>query len=499
MLKILNTNQIKEWDAYTIKNEPIASNDLMERACTVFVQWFTERYDATKKVGIICGTGNNGGDGLGIARLLADWGYQINVWIVKGAVLESVDFKINRQRLPDKVEVHEISGKPEANIFSTCDIIIDGIFGSGLSRDVEGIYAEVIAEINSAKAKVIAIDIPSGLFADKHTPGLSVEADFTITFQQPKLAFFLAENEKRVGKWLAVDIKLSKDYLKEVEAPYYLMEKKWVSKKLPVRNIFSHKGDFGKVLLIAGSLGKMGACILGARAVMRSGAGLLTVHVPQCGYEIIQTAVPEAMASVDKDEHFFSNPPDTEIFTAIGVGPGLDKDKRTIKALEVLFEKENRPMVIDADALNILSANQAMLHLVPANSILTPHPGELRRLVGEWKNDFERIDLTKSLSKKTNTIIIVKGAYTMIVTPDGRVFFNSSGNPGMATAGSGDVLTGIITALLGQKLDPLDAALCGVFIHGFAGDLAVYDKGPVSLMASDIINALPGAFKQLSH
>lgn len=498
MLKILNTSQIKEWDLYTIKNEPIASIDLMERACQAFVHWYAEKFNTTKKVGIVCGTGNNGGDGLGIARLLCERGYKVKVWIVKGGVPESIDFGINRKRLPDKVSSSVISDKPDAGIFQDCDVIIDGIFGSGLSRKLDGVYADVVNEINNTEAIVVAIDIPSGVFADKPTEGDSVHADFTVTFQTPKLSFLFPENENRVGLWEAINIGLVNSFLKEVDTSNYLIDKKYVRSKIPVRKKFAHKGDFGRALLIAGSEGKMGACVLAAKAAMRSGVGLFTAHVPKCGYSIIQTAVPEAMASVDQHDYCFSASPHLDNYSAIGIGPGLGQSAETINAFRDLLQNVNDPVVLDADGINILASDSSLLHLLPANSILTPHPGELERLIGGWKNDFDKLEKVKGFASQTQCIIIIKGAYSAIVSPNGQIFFNSTGNPGMATGGSGDVLTGILTGLLAQKINPLDVSIIGVYVHGLAGDLAKFDLGQVALMASDIINYLPQAYKQVS-
>lgn len=499
MLKILNTSQIREWDAFTIKNESIASIELMERACLAFVRWFVERFDSKDRVGVVCGTGNNGGDGLGIARMLHSRGYRVKVWIVNVGVPESPDFEINRSRIEKEIECSEISEKPAPAIFSKSQVLIDGIFGSGLSRPVEGLYAEVIEEMNNTNAKKVAIDIPSGLFADKHTAGLSFCADFTLTFQTPKVSFLFPENETRVGEWIPLDIKLNKNYLEGVKTNYYYVEKKWVAKRIPVRKKFAHKGDFGKALIIAGSFGKMGACVLSARAALRSGVGLLTVHVPQCGYQIIQTSLPEAMVSVDDDEKCFTAATDVKNFTAIGLGPGLGVDVKTVSAFKILLQNATKPMVIDADGINILAANRELLHLLPVNTILTPHIGEFYRLVGDCEDEFERLEKAKSLAAQTKSIIVLKGANTSTVAPNGKVYFNSTGNPGMATAGSGDVLTGIITGLLAQGVEPLKAAIVGVYIHGLAGDLAGSKIGFTSLMASDIINSLHRAFKGVSR
>lgn len=498
MLKILNTSQIKEWDLYTIKNEPIASIDLMERACQAFVHWYAEKFGTSKKVGIVCGTGNNGGDGLGIARLLSEWGYNVKVWIIKSAVPESIDFGINKKKLPDKVSWAFITAKPDVGIFQDCDVLIDGIFGSGLSRKLEGVYADVVNEVNNTDAIVVAIDIPSGVFADKPTEGASVHADYTATFQTPKLSFLFPENEEKVGVWEAINIGLSSSFLKDVSTSHYLINKKYVRSKIPERKKFAHKGDFGKALLVAGSEGKMGACVLAAKAAMKSGVGLLTAHIPRCGYSIIQTAVPEAMVSIDQHDNCFSTVPNVDGYSAIGIGPGLGQSADTIKAFKSLLQNVDKPIVLDADGINIISSDSSMLHLLPANSILTPHPGELERLIGSWKNDFDKLEKVRDLASRTKCIIIIKGAYSAIVSPTDQIFFNSTGNPGMATGGSGDVLTGILTGLLAQQINPIDVAIIGVYVHGLAGDLARFEIGQVALIASDIINQLPQAFKEVS-
>ena len=494
MLKILNTTQIKALDEFTIKHEPIASIDLMERACHAFVSWFTRHFDITKRVGIICGTGNNGGDGLGIARLLKEWGYPLNVWIVQGPIPESPDFKINLQRLNGKVEASEIITETDQGLFADQDILIDAIFGSGLSRPPEGIYAQAIRCINRTNAIRIAVDIPSGLMADKSSGGEIVQAHHTVTFQLPKLSFLLPESGSAVGDWNVVNIGLSQEFIHQAENNYFLVEKIDIKKILHGRSKFSHKGNFGHALLIAGSHGKMGAAILGARAAMRSGLGLLTVHVPQCGYEIIQTSVPEAMVSVDESDTIFSMVPKTENFNSIGIGPGIGQDKQTAKALATLLEFVGKPMVLDADAITILGANRELIQRIPKGNILTPHPKEFERLADSWATDFERLDKQVDFSRKTNTIVLLKGAHTSITTPEGKVYFNNTGNPGMATAGSGDVLTGLVTGFLAQGYTSEESALLGAWIHGLAGDCAFNKVGEEALIASDIIDYLPEAF-----
>jgi NAD(P)H-hydrate epimerase len=496
MLKILSTNQIRELDAYTIKHRPIASIDLMENACHAIFTWITEHYPPNFRVGVVCGTGNNGGDGLGVGRLLNDSGYPVSVWVVKGSVPESADFKINLERLSEKVEVSYITDKVGHQTFSNVDILLDGVFGSGLSRPAEGIYAEVISQINESPAERIAIDIPSGLMADKPSEGQIVKAGYTLSFQVPKLAFFFPQHHQFIGAWFLLDIGLHKDYLKQIETPYFYFVRKDVGKLLKIRSKFDHKGKFGHALLVTGGYGKMGAAVLSSRAALRSGLGLLTVNIPRCGYDIMQSSVPEAMTITDQHEMYLSSAPPLDNYSVVGIGPGLGQEKETVQAFRKILETTQVPLVIDADALNILGANRELLQRVPFGSILTPHPKEFERIAGPWKNDFARLEKQKQLAKDLNSVVVLKGAYTSIASPDGRVFFNSSGNPGMAKGGSGDVLTGILTGLLAQQYSALEAAQLGVFLHGYAGDLGAYEKGSNSLMASDIVELLPEAFKR---
>jgi hydroxyethylthiazole kinase-like uncharacterized protein yjeF len=499
MTKILSAAQIRELDAHTIKNEPILSIDLMERACRAFVNWLFAHITGFKKVGIVCGTGNNGGDGLGIARMLIERGYPVKVWIVKGGVSESEDFKANRQRLGDKADLHEITSETDQSLFTGIDVLIDAVFGSGLSRPAEGLYTQVIRSINKSEALKIAVDVPSGLMADKPSAGEIVEADFTVTFQSPKLAFLLPQSFRYTGEWTAIDIGLKKDFIRESDTPYHLILCKDAAAILKQRSKFDHKGTFGHALLVVGSFGKMGAAVLSSRAALRAGLGLLTVHVPACGCEIMQTSVPEAMALVDENENKFSKIGDLGKYSTIGVGPGLGQEKETVKALEELMAKFRKPMVFDADALNILSSNRQLMTQVPEGSILTPHPKEFERLTGSWQNDFERLEKLQTLSRDLKSVVVLKGAYSAVALPTGEVHFNSSGNPGMATGGTGDVLTGILTGLLAQNYSAPQAAIMGVFLHGSAGDDAAIDKGTQALIASDLIDYLPSAYKKLNR
>src|SRR5258708_16090244 len=393
----------------------------MERACHAFIHWFVQHVRLEKKIGIICGTGNNGGDGLGIARMLHERGYAVKVWVVRGEMNETESFKTNFKTLPEKLAPFEITKPTDGGLFKECEVLIDAILGSGLSRPAQGIYSQVMSSINQTDAQRIAIDIPSGLFADTHSEGEIVRADHNISFQLPKLSFLFAENHKYIGDWQLVDIGLSKEFIRDAPAQNFSVNAKSVKQIIRPREKFSHKGTYGHALLISGSFGKMGACVLVAKAALRSGLGLLTVHIPSSGYSIIQTSVPEAMASVDAEENYFSCAPEDLNYSTIGIGPGIGKDSENVNAFAKVLKEFKRPMVIDADALNILSENKELIELIPEGSILTPHPKEFERLAGAWANDFSRLELLRSFSSKIKSIVVLKNAYSAIATPHVKV------------------------------------------------------------------------------
>ncbi len=501
-MKILPVDKIHKADAYTIANEPIADIDLMERAAGQLFNWIAKKIDNTHRFFIIAGLGNNGGDGLCLARMLKNFGYYVEVHIVRFSEKTSENFNINLQRFQDiaKEFVFDIKSIADFPKVNKNDIVIDAIFGSGLKRGVQGFPGEVINAINKSPALKISIDISSGLFADKSSINKNckiVHADYTLTFQNPKLAFFMAENDYYVGNWHVLDIGLHRDFLEQVKVNNFFVTKQDMYGLLLPRNKFSHKGTYGHALLIAGGYGKTGAAVLSAKAALRSGVGLLHVHIPKSSYYILQTALPEAMLSIDRYENYFSEIPDLSLFNAIGIGPGLGMEHQSQMALKMLIQNFRHPIVFDADALNILSENKTWLSFLPSNSILTPHPKEFERLAGKWNNDFEKISKQRYFATKYQIIVVLKGAYTSICLPEGQCYFNSTGNPGMATAGSGDVLTGIITGLLAQKYSPEKAALIGVYIHGLAGDYASKKLGQNSMMAGDIVKYLGKAFKKI--
>lgn len=502
-MKIFPTSGIRQLDAYTIEHEPIASIDLMERAAQVLAGAIAARWTTDTRLTIFAGPGNNGGDALAVARLLVGRGYQVETFLFNTQGKLSPDCATNMERLaavPD-VDFHEVTSQFTFPKLTADDVIIDGLFGSGLNKPLTGGFAAVVKFINASPARVVSIDVPSGLMGEDNTYNTSasiVRADLTLSLQLPKLAFLFAENEMYVGEWRLLDIGLSRQALEEMPTDYELTEPATVAALLRPRGRFAHKGNFGRALLVAGSQGMAGASVLAARACLRSGVGLLTAHVPFCNNDIVQTAVPEAMTELDLSDTCFATPIDTDDYQAVAIGPGLGQQPETVSALLEQVETCETPMVLDADALNILGENRAYLSHLPKGSILTPHPKELERLVGKCQNSYERLERARELARQASVHIVLKGAYTAVISPEGTCRFNPSGNPGMATGGSGDVLTGILLALLAQGYTAGDAALLGVYVHGLAGDLAAEACGEISLTASDIVAHLPQAWKELA-
>ncbi len=499
-MKIISASQTKELDQFTIENEPISSLDLMERASLCFVDWFTEQFqNPDQPIYIFCGPGNNGGDGLAIARLLHQRMYTVILYLCEIGSSRSPDFKSNLERLPPRSNIPVSSLKKDSSLPDLPEqaLVIDSIFGSGLNRPVEGYWAKLFEHLNNHAATIVSVDIPSGLFADRTTSGIAIHADYTFSFELPKLAFLFPQNQKYTGQWTVRTIGLSPTFLEQLKTPFHYLDELVIKPLLHHRSKYDHKGTFGHALLIAGSYGKVGAAILAARACLRSGAGLVSIHAPKCAYEILQISIPEAMVSIDRHQFFFSEAPNTDRYSSLGIGCGLDQGLTVVHALIQTLEKTKKPMVIDADALNILGKNPDKMKLIPKGSILTPHPKEFERLFGPAADDFSRNELQRNQSEKLGVYIVLKGANTCISTPEGDCYFNSTGNPGMATAGSGDVLTGVLTGLLAQGYAPLTAALLGVYLHGLAGDIAARELEHESLIASDIIGHLGAAFQEI--
>ena len=500
-MKILTAEQLSEADKETISKQDITSEELMERAATLVFNEIHHRLDgALIPIKVFCGIGNNGGDGLVIARQLIQHGYQVTIYVVNYSDKRSDDFLANYEKLKDISNDQPVLIKGEENFpeINTGDFVIDAMFGIGLNRPIEGWVGKLVRLINDSQAFTLAIDMPSGLFSDQ-VPGENaavINADFTLSFQAPKLVFFLPETMDHVGDLQILDIGLDREYLGEVKAPAHLIGKAEAASLYKSRKINSHKGNYGHALIIGGSYGKIGSVLLTATAALRTGSGLCSLYVPKCGYNIIQTGLPEAMVLTDKEDQLLSGYPEDFEADVVCFGMGAGTAKKTVETFKDLLNTVKSPVLIDADGLNILSKNKELLDLIPENSVLTPHPGELKRLIGEWKDDFHKLELAKDFSKKYKVIIVIKGAHTFTIQGD-EIYVNNSGNPGMATAGSGDVLSGVITSLIGQSYEPISAVILGVFLHGKSGDISASELGYESVLAGDIAKNIGRAAKDL--
>ncbi len=511
-MKILSASQLKELDSYTIKHEPISSIDLMERASRAVADKICSMWSADTPIKIFAGPGNNGGDALAVARMLADSKYKVYVYLFNTGAKLSGDCQTNKQRLLEYQSAHaammgskniefvEITNTFTPPVLEDTDLVIDGLFGTGLSRPLNGGFASVVKYINGSPATVLAIDVPSGLMCDDNTYNVMnhvIQADYTFTFQFPKLAFLFPENEPLVGEWTVLDIGIRDPETELTQTPYFFTEKKNLKGWLRQRSKFAHKGSMGHAALVAGKKGMAGAAILSAKACLRSGVGKITVHTPEANAHILQIAVPEAVLDVDSDSACFSQAFDAQDFDALAIGPGIGTEPYTVQAFIEQVTMSKCPIVVDADALNILGSHRGWINQLPRKSILTPHKKELFGLISTTRNSYEELERTRELCVRQQIYIVIKGAYSAVVTPEGAVYFNPTGNPGMATAGSGDVLTGIILALLAQGYGCEQAVRLGVYLHGLAGDIAAEKLCCESMVSSDIIDCLSHAFKDL--
>jgi NAD(P)H-hydrate epimerase len=500
-MKILTAQQLAEADKATIEKQKISTEDLMERVSTLVFNKIHDRLGgASVPVKIFCGIGNNGGDGLAIARHMIEHGYQVAVYITNCSKHRSKGFLANYDLIKEVARQWPtlLDCKDDIPEIESGDIVIDAIFGIGLDRPVEGWMAALMGQINESKAFVVSIDMPSGLYANTSQPENSaiIKANHTFTFNNPKLSFFLPKTGSHVGTFEVIDIGLDPEYINQVVPIAMIITKHAAQNIYRPREKFVHKGDYGHVLVMAGSKGKMGAATLSASAAINAGAGKVTAYVPSSGSDILQSAVPEVMTISDKGKsHLCGFEPGLQDYN-LCVGPGIGTDDAVVSAFAKAIKQQSSPIVIDADALNIIAANKNLMKFVPKSSILTPHDGELERLLGTWKTDMERLELAKKFSKKHEVIMVLKGAHTITVSGD-NLYINDSGNSGMATAGSGDVLTGVIAAFIAQKYEPLMAAVFSVYIHGAAGDLAAQTYAHEGLRAGIISNFIGPAILQL--
>ena len=503
-MKILTAAQIHELDKYTIEHEPIKSIDLMERASKAITHAIMEEWSDRTPVIVFAGPGNNGGDALAVARMLAEAKYQVGVFLFNIHRKLSEDCAANKQRLIDSkrgIKFTEISLNFDPPELTADTLVVDGLFGSGLNKPLMGGFASLVKYINQSPAQVVSIDMPSGLMCEDNTYNIRtniIRADLTLTLQQKKLAMMLPDCQPYVGRLRVLDIRLSENYIRQAEVSCRILEEEELRPHLRRRGDFVHKGSMGNALLIAGSYGMAGAAILAAKACMRAGAGKVTVHTPRRNYGIMQVAVPEAVMQMDREETIFSDSVESNDFDALGIGPGIGQSENTAIALIAQIRRTQCPIVVDADALNILASHQAWMQQLPKGIIMTPHPREFDRMAGSASNsDYERLIRARQMAEHLQGYLILKGHYSALCMPDGHIIFNSTGNSGMATAGSGDVLTGIITGLLARGYNRGEACMLGMYLHGLAGDLAVKEVGKESLVAGDLIKYLPQAFKRV--
>ena len=500
-MKIFTSAQIHELDNYTIEHEPIKSIDLMERAAKALTHAITGRWMPTVPVVVFAGPGNNGGDALAVARLLTEQGYQVKTFLFNINGHLSADCAENKKRLMDtkkaKSQFVEVTQEFDPPQLERGMLVVDGLFGSGLNKPLNGGFASLVKYINSSKAEVVSIDMPSGLMTEDNTYNVRqniVRADLTLTLGQKKLSMLFAENQLFIGDLQVLDIGLSREGIEKTDSQYTMLERDDVKSLLLKRDPFAHKGTMGNALIIAGSYGMAGAAILATESCLRSGAGKFTAYSPRKNVAVLQTAVPEAVLHVGNEETAFAEAIDTEDFQAVGIGPGLGTSETTAIAIIAQLRRTQCPLVCDADAINILSSHRAWLQQLPKEIIMTPHPKEFDRLEGHSSDSFERLSKARDLSQRINAYIILKGHRTALCCPDGHIVFNSTGNAGMATGGSGDVLTGILTGLLARGYGRLNACVVGMYLHGLAGDIAAAEVGQESLIARDIIRCLPKAF-----
>ncbi|MBR0165511.1 MAG: NAD(P)H-hydrate dehydratase [Prevotella sp.] len=503
-MKIFTSAQIHELDKYTIEHEPIKSIDLMERAAKALTQVITDVWNSSTPIIVFAGPGNNGGDALAVARMLIDRNYEVTVYLFNISGHLSEDCTINKQRLLTKrakafVEVTQEFEPPQLEAGM---LVVDGLFGSGLNKPLAGGFASLVKYINASPSKTVSIDVPSGLMTEDNTYNVRaniIRADMTLTLQHQKLSFLFAENQQFIGQLKVLDIRLSKEGIEKIDANYTLLEENDVRPRIMKRDPFAHKGKMGNALIIAGSYGMGGASVLATKACLRSGAGKVTVHTPKRNNVIMQISVPEAIIQFDREETTFSEAVDTEDFNAVGIGPGLGTSEQTAIAIIAQLRRTQCPLVADADAINILANHRAWLQQLPKGIILTPHPKEFDRLEGHSADSFERLMKARDLAQRIQGYVLLKGHNTSLCLPDGHIMFNPTGNAGMATAGSGDVLTGIITGLLARGYKQEDACVVGMYLHGMAGDFAARELGQESVIASDLIQYLPYAFKRLNE
>lgn len=502
-MKLFTAAQIRELDQYTIEHEPITSINLMERAAEAITEAITLRWVRETPIVVFAGPGNNGGDALAVTRMLAQKGYNITAYLFNVGGKMSADCQENLNRLRNKYAdtLIEVTKEFDPPKLTSDTLVIDGLFGSGINKPLTGGFAAVVKYVNQSDATIVSIDMPSGLMTEDNAYNVRaniMEADYTFTLGTKKLCMMMADNQRYLGQVEVLDIGLSEEFMEETTTQCSIIEEEEVTRRMKPRDDFAHKGSMGHALLVAGSRGMAGAAVLAARACLRSGAGKVTVRTPQCNNDIMQISVPEAIVQGDRGEDSFTQAIDANKYNAMGIGPGLGTAEGTAVALMTQIRSARVPVVVDADAINILASHRAWLQQLPDGIIFTPHPREMDRMLDTPPtDDYDRLMKASDMAQRLRIYIVLKGHNSALCLPNGNIIFNSTGNAGMATAGSGDVLTGIITSLLARGYSTKDAALVGMYVHGLAGDIAMQNKGMESLIASDIIEHLPQAFMAL--
>lgn len=536
-MKIYPTKEIRFLDSETIRLRSITSDALMQEAAQGLTALLLESLDRPSRNGqgkpqqiwLLAGPGNNGGDALSMARMLLQAGHPCRCLLMSGGKTLSPDCRLNAERLqalaPEALIVNDTDRWQSELLEPLPDLIVDGLFGSGLSRPLSGCFAQAVAWINRQEAEVVSIDLPSGLMGEDNTgntPDTIVRADLVLGLRYPRLAFLLPENAPYVAHWQLAPLHIPMQAEAQVNTPYALSEKTDIRALLRPRGTFAHKGGFGHGLLIAGCHEMCGGAILAGQGALRAGIGLLDLCVPPSVYPTVQSALPEAMVRRNEgNERCFSSLEGLPLdkYQAVAIGPALGKGPTQRQGLEALLqtlqERQNGKapaLLLDADALNLLSEQPALWSLIPPHTLLTPHPGEFDRLAGSRSaSGYERLQRARQMATRHQVHIVLKGAYTAVIAPDGRVCFNATGNPGMATGGSGDVLSGILLSLLAQGYPPGEAARLGVWLHGLSGDLALRQpagttddpelcrQSTESLTAGDLPRHLGLAFESLKN
>jgi len=514
-MKILTSREMKEIDNITINEIGIPGCVLMENAGIQIYRAIKKKFPDLKKekISIIAGPGNNGGDGLVVARHLFNEGVIPNIYLIASKEKVKGDARINLD-IAEKIglKIQEITSEKTWNLYkdeiSSSTLIIDAIFGTGLTRPAEGLFKKIIEDINKISAFKVSVDIPSGLSSDTHQIiGPCVKADLTVTLGAPKIAHIFPPAEEYIGELIVADISIPPFLFEDEKLKLELIEKQAIISCFKPRRKDTHKGTYGHLFILAGSFGKTGAAIMAGKSALKIGAGLVTIGTPESCLPIIARSMMELMTEPlpETEKKTLSEEALEKVLTllenkdAILIGPGITTHPSTSNLLFKLLEKIDKPMVIDADGLNIIASNPDILRNLKNNIVLTPHPGEFARLLKTTTKEIlkNKIEYAREFAIKYNIYLVLKGYRTLIATPQGNVFVNPTGNPGMATAGSGDVLSGILGGLIVQQNNFLEAILAAVYVHGLSGDIASQKIGERSLVAGDLIKYLPRAIKSL--